>query len=162
MLNNIKTKLKNRKKGFSLIEMVVVIAIMAILALIMVPNLTAYIQKGDDAQIKANMKNVHTAAELVVQSDPGIYVKDMPFATRTGKYVSATAIRDEIAKFANITPANITLRTAAAVGAPNPSAVAEGTFHLSPLTDGRILVVTSSDRMVYSFNGIEYKEYTRP
>jgi prepilin-type N-terminal cleavage/methylation domain-containing protein len=160
MLNNIKTKLKNRKKGFSLIEMVVVIAIMAILALIMVPNLTAYIQKGDDAQIKANMKNVHTAAELVVQSDPGIYVKDMPFASRTGKYASATAIRDEIAKFANVTPANVTLRAAIAAG--TPTAVAEGTFHLSPITaTGRILVVTSSDRMTYTFDGLEYKEYVR-
>ena len=105
MFKNLKTKLKNRKKGFSLIEMVVVIAIMAILALIMVPNLTAYIQKGDDAQIKANMKNVHTAAEIVIQSEPGISVKDIPFASRTGRYANAAAIGTEIKKFANL-PAN--------------------------------------------------------
>mgnify|MGYP003521330606 CR=1 FL=1 len=56
------------KKGFTLIELVVVIAIMAILALIMVPNLTAYIQKADDSKIQANLKNIHTAAEMVSQT----------------------------------------------------------------------------------------------
>ena len=65
------TNLKNsKKKGFTLIELVVVIAIMAILALIMVPNLTAYINKAEVSKIQANLKNVHTAAELVEQAEP--------------------------------------------------------------------------------------------
>ena len=63
-------KMKNsKKKGFTLIELVVVIAIMAILALIMVPNLTAYINKAEVSKIQANLKNVHTAAELVYQTE---------------------------------------------------------------------------------------------
>ena len=65
------TNLKNnKKKGFTLIELVVVIAIMAILALIMVPNLTAYINKAEVSKIQANLKNVHTAAEIVEQAEP--------------------------------------------------------------------------------------------
>ena len=63
-------KLKgNGKGGFTLIELVVVIAIMAVLALIMVPNLTAYIQKANVAKIQANMKNIHTASEMVLQTE---------------------------------------------------------------------------------------------
>lgn len=57
-----------KKKGFTLIELVVVIAIMAILALIMVPNLTSYLNKADDSRIAANSKTIHTAAELVKQT----------------------------------------------------------------------------------------------
>ena len=65
------TNLKNnKKKGFTLIELVVVIAIMAILALIMVPNLTAYINKAEVSKIQANLKNIHTAAEIVEQAEP--------------------------------------------------------------------------------------------
>lgn len=42
---------------------------MALLALIIVPNLTAYQAKADDSKILANMKGVHTAAELVKQTE---------------------------------------------------------------------------------------------
>ena len=158
MLNKIKTKLKNRKKGFSLIEMVVVIAIMAILALIMVPNLTAYIQKGDDAQIKANMKNVHTAAEIVIQSDPGISVKDIPFGSRTGKYASAAAIGTEIKKFANLpaTTGTTPVSTVQFHAVATAAGTTEGVYYISPTADGKVLVTYSSDRVKYTFNGTAY------
>lgn len=42
---------------------------MSILALIFIPNLTAYGSKADDSKILANMKGVHTSAELVKQTD---------------------------------------------------------------------------------------------
>lgn len=53
------------KKGFTLIELVVVIAIMAILALIMAPNMRTYVEKAEETRILANLKNLHTAAEMV-------------------------------------------------------------------------------------------------
>lgn len=68
MKNGLKWRI-SKKKGFTLIELVVVIALMALLALIIVPNLTAYQAKADDSKILANMKGVHTAAELVKQKD---------------------------------------------------------------------------------------------
>ena len=63
---------KMKRKGFTLIELVVVIAIMAILALITVPNLMAYLDKAKTAKIDANMKNIHTAAEMVRQTEKGL------------------------------------------------------------------------------------------
>ena len=67
----------NNKKGFTLVELVVVIAIMAILALIIVPNLTAYTDKAEVAKIDTNLKNLHTAAEMVVQTTPDLGENDI-------------------------------------------------------------------------------------
>ena len=68
-LQNRFTAMKESKKaGFTLIELVVVIAIMAVLALIMVPNLTAYLAKAETSKIQANLKNIHTSAEMVYQT----------------------------------------------------------------------------------------------
>jgi prepilin-type N-terminal cleavage/methylation domain-containing protein len=150
MFKNLKNKLKNRKKGFSLIEMVVVIAIMAILALIMVPNLTAYIQKGDDAQIKANIKNVHTAAELTIQADPRISVKDIPFTSRGSAF--KTDIGKEIAKYANVDASKIVFSALGSEG------TVEGVYYISPTAEGKIQVTMSSDRKTYKFNGTGYTE----
>lgn len=65
----INKKRESKRKGFTLIELVAVIALMAILALILVPNITAYTNKADDSKILANMKTVHTASELVNQTE---------------------------------------------------------------------------------------------
>ena len=75
MKERIEQMKNSKKKGFTLIELVVVIAILAILALIMVPNLTAYLDKAKEAKIKANMKNVHTAAEMVRQTERGLDIE---------------------------------------------------------------------------------------
>ena len=57
------------RKGFTLIELVVVIAIMAVLSLVMVPNLTAYLAKSQDAKTKANLKSLHTAVLITIQTE---------------------------------------------------------------------------------------------
>ena len=67
----------NKKKGFTLIELVVVIAIMAVLALIMVPSLTAYVERAETAKIHANLKNIHTAAEMVNQTEEDFTVTEV-------------------------------------------------------------------------------------
>ena len=43
------------QKGFTIIELIVVIAIIAVLASIVLINVTGYINKGKDAAIKGNM-----------------------------------------------------------------------------------------------------------
>jgi len=55
-------KIKSKKKGFTLIELIVVIAIIAILAAILVPTLTKYIGKSKQSAIDANTKTIYTAA----------------------------------------------------------------------------------------------------
>ena len=49
-----------KPKGFTIIELIVVIAIIAVLAAIVLVNVTQYINKGKDASIKGNMANLVT------------------------------------------------------------------------------------------------------
>jgi len=48
------------QKGFTIIELLVVIAIIAVLAAIVLVNVTQYINKGNNAAIKANLATVLT------------------------------------------------------------------------------------------------------
>ena len=56
---------KNRKKGFTLIEVIVVIVIIAILAAIAVPSLTRYIGNAEDRAIQATAHNI----QVVLQAE---------------------------------------------------------------------------------------------
>ncbi len=59
-------KKRLNKKGFTLIELIVVIAILAILAAILIPSLTNYIQKATDAKNEANARSEYSRVMLGV------------------------------------------------------------------------------------------------
>lgn len=54
----------NKNKGFTIIELIVVIAIIAVLAAIVLVNVTQYIAKSRDAAIKGNMSTIATNAAV--------------------------------------------------------------------------------------------------
>lgn len=56
-----KLHLKSRKKGFTLIELITVVSIILILALLLVPNVIAYINKSKIAVVKNDAKIVLNA-----------------------------------------------------------------------------------------------------
>ncbi len=87
------SKIRRRSGGFTLIELMIVIAIIAILAAILVPNFIRARAQGQLTACKSNLKNIGTAMEM--------YSTDW-----SGKYPSAiTALTPNYLKTIPLCPA---------------------------------------------------------
>lgn len=87
-------KARENKKGFTLVELIVVLVILAILAAILVPALLGWIDKAKEKQIVLNAKVVFQSTQTVLGSMYGDFKG--PVTT------SPTLTEDEITEIAEI------------------------------------------------------------
>lgn len=89
----------NNKKGFTLVELIVVLVILAILAALLIPALTGYIDKAKEKQIIAETRQCVMAAQTLVDEAYG--TKDVGGAVTVGAS-SADVLHSDIEKLAEV------------------------------------------------------------
>lgn len=78
----LKTLRDNKKKGFTLVELIVVLVILAILAALLIPALTGYIDKAKEKQIVAETRQAVMAAQTIADEEYAKGTDDTAIVTK--------------------------------------------------------------------------------
>lgn len=83
---NVKEKGK-AKKGFTLIELMIVVAIIGILAAIAIPKFADLIRKSNEGATKGNLGSVRSALSIYYGDQEGVYPNTPAALTTGGNYL---------------------------------------------------------------------------
>ena len=98
-----KIRALKEKKGFTLVELIVVLVILAILAALLIPALTGYIDKARKESIVAETRQVVMAAQTEISEAYGQGVKSVSWSA---KNTATDPTLGEIAKLAELSKDN--------------------------------------------------------
>ena len=79
-LSDFRQKIRKDKKGFTLVELIVVLVILAILIAMLLPTLTGYISKANEKKVISEGRQILMAAKTVAAED---YNSDVVLANKT-------------------------------------------------------------------------------
>jgi type IV pilus assembly protein PilA len=94
MLARLRKMQEENEEGFTLIELLVVIIIIGILAAIAIPVFLSQRQKGYDAGIKSDLRNMATAEESYLTDNPTSYADDSQQTALSGEGFKSSSAGD--------------------------------------------------------------------
>ena len=86
-----KIRALKEKKGFTLVELIVVLVILAILAALLIPALTGYIDRANNEKIIAETRQAVMAAQTIASEEYANNVKDLSEGTPVNSNGSSVA-----------------------------------------------------------------------
>ncbi len=131
-MKSIKELRKNNKKGFTLVELIVVLVILAILAALLIPTLTGYIDRAKEKDVIAQTRQTVMAAQTLV--DEAYANVDAKGEIKVGKGTSLTDAGGndvsyyQIADLAEVKVDNVTSVKVGGKGTTDAGKVTEVTY----------------------------------
>ncbi len=147
-----------KPQGFTLIELMIVVAIIGILAAIALPRFAQMLEKSREGTTKGNLNSIHSAAAIYYGDQRGVW----PCTLATASMYAFSLYLDNInpVKVTGIFVSGSTNPTSSIVSMTNESSVPikSSTGWLYDSTNGEVYVnstVKDSKGLPYSFYGFE-------
>jgi len=109
-INTAVTKFRENRGGFTLVELLIVVAIIAILAAIAIPQFTKYRIRAYKTAIDSDAKNAYTAAQAYLTDNPDATITNFAML-KSGGYTPSDKITMPAAGNMTLTGGGFTLQS---------------------------------------------------